>query len=243
MNDRIQVIERAFKILEEIALDTSRPRTVGELAKETGLKIQTLSKIVRTMTVLGYLENVGRKSGYVLGEKFLQLSGGYREFDDLRPLVQPYLKKYAETVGEYISFSVLRGYYKHIVCRIRAKEADPGLRWHFPTEENPFDSLYGICLVARVGRAKQLKFCRKYPLPSFWGEISETEFLAKMKQIAQEECTVLENRRINKTVICCPVSFEGETIGCLGSFMPHASYTPEISRQLRALAAQISRHY
>lgn len=163
MNDRIQVIERAFKILEEIALDTSRPRTVGELAKETGLKIQTLSKIVRTMTVLGYLENVGRKSGYVLGEKFLQLSGGYREFDDLRPLVQPYLKKYAETVGEYISFSVLRGYYKHIVCRIRAKEADPRLRWHFPTEENPFDSLSGICLVARVGRAKQLKFCRKYP--------------------------------------------------------------------------------
>lgn len=126
MNDRIQVIERAFKILEGIALDTSRPRTVGELAKETGLKIQTLSKIVRTMTVLGYLENVGRKSGYVLGEKFLQLSGGYREFDDLRPLVQPYLKKYAETVGEYISFSVLRGYYKHIVCRIRAKEAESG---------------------------------------------------------------------------------------------------------------------
>ena len=117
MNDRIQVIERAFKILEGIALDTSRPHTVGELAKETGLKIQTLSKIVRTMTVLGYLENVGRKSGYVLGEKFLQLSGGYREFDDLRPLVLPYLKKYAETVGEYISFSVLRGYYKHIVCR------------------------------------------------------------------------------------------------------------------------------
>lgn len=64
-----------------------------------------------------------------------------------------------------------------------------------------------------------------------------------MKQIAQEECTVLENRKIDKTVICCPVSFEGETIGCLGSFMPHASCTPEISRLLCALAAQISRHY
>ena len=151
MKDKIQVLERAFHVLELVAQDTERPHTVGELAEMSGLKVQTLSKIVRTMTVLGYLENTGRKSGYIIGEKLLRLAESYRDPDTLRRLVQPHLKFYAEQIGEYICFSVLRGYYKRIVCKIRAKEANPRFQYTFPAEENAFESLSGICLVARSG--------------------------------------------------------------------------------------------
>ena len=148
MNDKIQVLERAFHVLELVAQDTERPHTVGELAELSGLKVQTLSKIVRTMTQLGYLENTGRKKGYVIGEKLLRLSETYRDLDALRRLVRPHLRIYAEQIGEYICFSVLRGYYKRIVCRIRSKKANPRLQYTFPAEENAFDSLSGIALVS-----------------------------------------------------------------------------------------------
>lgn len=125
MKDKIQVLERAFHVLEQIAQEGARPHTVGELAEKSGLKVQTLSKIVRTLTLLGYLENTGRKNGYILGEKLLRLAESYRDPDMLRRLVRPYLKTYAEQIGEYICFSVLRGYYKRIVCKIRAKKPIP----------------------------------------------------------------------------------------------------------------------
>ena len=89
MKDKIQVLERAFHVLEQIAQEGARPHTVGELAEESGLKVQTLSKIVRTLTLLGYLENTGRKNGYILGEKLLRLAESYRDPDMLRRLVRP----------------------------------------------------------------------------------------------------------------------------------------------------------
>ena len=183
MKDKIQVLERAFHVLEQIAQEGARPHTVGELAEESGLKVQTLSKIVRTLTLLGYLENTGRKNGYILGEKLLRLAESYRDPDMLRRLVRPYLKTYAEQIGEYICFSVLRGYYKRIVCKIRAKKANPRLQYTFPAEENAFESLSGIALVSRTPRARQIKFYDRYGTPPLWGKLSREESTPYQKNL------------------------------------------------------------
>ena len=176
MNDKIQVLERAFHVLELVAQDTERPHTVGELAELSGLKVQTLSKIVRTMTQLGYLENTGRKKGYVIGEKLLRLSETYRDLDALRRLVRPHLRIYAEQIGEYICFSVLRGYYKRIVCKIRAKEANPRFQYTFPAEENAITGFFPLSTKKRFSNRILIKRCKVQK--KFWEkrkEISKTE--------------------------------------------------------------------
>lgn len=243
MKDKIQVLERAFHVLELVAQDTERPHTVGELAEMSGLKVQTLSKIVRTMTVLGYLENTGRKSGYIIGEKLLRLAESYRDPDTLRRLVQPHLKFYAEQIGEYICFSVLRGYYKRIVCKIRAKEANPRFQYTFPAEENAFESLSGICLVARSGRERQIKFYDRCGVPPAWGEISKEEYLRKMEALSREEFSLSREIRPGYIIICYPVICDAELIGELGSFMPEAAYSDTVPALLREIAGKIARSY
>lgn len=243
MKDKIQVLERAFHILELIAQETDRAHTVGELAEESGLKVQTLSKIVRTMTLLGYLENTGRKRGYVIGEKLPRLAETYRDPDALRRLVRPYLKLYAEQIGEYICFSVLRGYYKRIVCKIRAKKANPRQQYTFPAEENAFESLSGIALVSRTEPARQLKFYDRYGAPPLWGDISREEYLRKMEQLAGEEYCISREMRSGYVILCYPVICGGELLGELGTFLPEDSYSDAIPELLREIAGRIARNY
>ena len=243
MKDKIQVLERAFHVLEQIAQEGARPHTVGELAEESGLKVQTLSKIVRTLTLLGYLENTGRKNGYILGEKLLRLAESYRDPDMLRRLVRPYLKTYAEQIGEYICFSVLRGYYKRIVCKIRAKKANPRLQYTFPAEENAFESLSGIALVSRTPRARQIKFYDRYGTPPLWGKLSREEYLQKMEQTAGEEFSLSRELRPGYVMVCYPVICEGELLGELGTFMPEESYSEVVPELLHAIAGKIARNY
>lgn len=243
MNDKIQVLERAFHVLELVAQDTERPHTVGELAELSGLKVQTLSKIVRTMTQLGYLENTGRKKGYVIGEKLLRLSETYRDLDALRRLVRPHLRIYAEQIGEYICFSVLRGYYKRIVCRIRSKKANPRLQYTFPAEENAFDSLSGIALVSRTEPSRQLKFYDRYGAPPLWGRISREEYLRKMASLAREEYSISREMRSGYVILCYPVICKRELLGELGTFLPEESYSDAVPELLREIAGRIVRNY
>ena len=86
MADRnsIQVLERAFLILEEIAKSPNTAHTVSQLSGKTGLKVPTVSKIVRTMNSLGYLEFAGRRCGYLLGHKTVELSRFYHDVNPLR---------------------------------------------------------------------------------------------------------------------------------------------------------------
>ena len=243
MKDKIQVLERAFHVLEIVAQDPDRPHTVGELAERCGLKVQTLSKIVRTMTLLGYLENTGRKRGYVIGEKPLRLVESYRDPDALRRLVRPYLKIYADRIGEYICFSVLRGYYKRIVCKIRAKKANPRLQYTFPAEENAFDSLSGIALVSRTEPSRQLKFYDRYGAPPLWGRISREEYLRKMASLAREEYSISREMRSGYVILCYPVICERELLGELGTFLPEESYSDAVPELLREIAGRIVRNY
>lgn len=243
MNDKIQVLERAFQLLEFCALDTSRPHTVGELSEVTGLKIQTVSKIVRTMSVLGYLENTGRKTGYVMGERILRLSEDYHDIDELRRLVFPFLKEYADTVGEYICFSVLRGSRRRIVCKIRGKNADPRYRYSYPAEEEAFASLSGICLVSHLPESRQLKFFQRFGPPPFWGAVSEKEYLRRMKQISSKEFQISDTFMQGQMVISCSVIYGNELIGEIGSFMRLSQYTETALERIRTIAKRISIAY
>jgi len=243
MDDKIQVLERAFQLLEYCALDTSRPHTVGELAQATGLKIQTVSKIVRTMSVLGYLENTGRKNGYVMGERIWRLSEDYQDTDELRRLVLPFLKKYADTVGEYICFSVLRGCHRRIVCKIRGRNANPRYRYTYPAEDNAFASLSGIRLVAHLPESRQLMFFRRFGPPPFWSGISEEEYLRRMRKLSTEEYQLNDTFRPGCMIISCAVMYERELIGEIGSFMPVSQYTETVLEQIRTIAKKISLAY
>jgi DNA-binding IclR family transcriptional regulator len=71
----IQVLHRAFDILELCASDKEKAHTLSEIAEKLQLNPTTCANIIKTMVTRNYLEQVGYKKGYRLGAKAFHLTG------------------------------------------------------------------------------------------------------------------------------------------------------------------------
>ena len=60
----IQVINRAFDILEYIAKDPDKPKALGEIASDLDLNAGTCANIIKTMVARKYLEKIDKQKGY-----------------------------------------------------------------------------------------------------------------------------------------------------------------------------------
>lgn len=102
---RIQSLERAFAILEEI----SRHRdgaTLTDLSRTLGLHTSTLYHLVKTLTALGYLRQGEDSKRYRLGRGMFLLAAACREEVELTNAVKPYLERLAEETGESTHFAI-----------------------------------------------------------------------------------------------------------------------------------------
>src|SRR3546814_13991686 len=79
----IQVLHRAFDILEFIARDNTKAFPLGEIASELGLNHATCANIIKTMVTRNYLEQLGPKKGYKLGYMAYQVVGNSSVDDKL----------------------------------------------------------------------------------------------------------------------------------------------------------------
>ena len=71
----IRSVERTIAVLRAMNEDTiSR---IADLQRRTGLPSATVVRIVETLVSLGFVQNHGRRVGYTLTEKVLELSAGY----------------------------------------------------------------------------------------------------------------------------------------------------------------------
>ncbi|MEX3010676.1 DNA-binding transcriptional regulator [Hoeflea sp. TYP-13] len=74
----IKSVERTLKVLHQL---NRRPiTTIQMLHLDTGLPSPTLVRILETLENLGYVKNVGRRVGYTLTEKIVELSTGFHGF-------------------------------------------------------------------------------------------------------------------------------------------------------------------
>ena len=76
--ENIRSVERTMLVLRE--LNRRSISTIQLLHRETGLPAPTVVRILQTLESLGYAKNVGRRVGYTLTEKIVELSGGFHGF-------------------------------------------------------------------------------------------------------------------------------------------------------------------
>lgn len=237
MADRnsIQVLERAFLILEEIAKSPNTAHTVSQLSGKTGLKVPTVSKIVRTMNSLGYLEFAGRRCGYLLGHKTVELSRFYHDGNPLRRAAAPLLREFKEQFGEYICVSVLLNGKRHLVCAELGTHMVQISSRLYPEVENPCQTVSGRILLSGLPPALQEKFYDRSGLPgSIWPEVkNRTDFLRELKRI--QKLPFLIECPGEAGMAACPVRQGRQVIAALGCFLPEYRFRGE--RRLAILDA------
>jgi len=98
----IQVIERFHKIIEYVAREPEKARTMTELAGVLEVSAPACANIVKTMVHLGYLEKAATGRGYVLGGTpyFLTRKGPYKKY--LSDIARPIMERLAQDINELI---------------------------------------------------------------------------------------------------------------------------------------------
>lgn len=238
--EKIQVIERAFQILELIAAEPNSAHTVSELAGRTGLKVPTVSKIIRTMNLLGYLEFAGRKEGYLLGKKTANLGRFYRDRNPLRRVAMPFLLDFRNRFGEYICVSVLQDAKRYIAaCEISTHTVQVSCRL-YPEVENPCRSVSGRVLMAGLPRDRRERcFERNGPPGKLWEAVENKEdFFRELDRIAGLD--YLLEIESEAAAISFPIRRDGDVIAALGVYVPEYRFQEERRQAILDAMAAIS---
>ena len=88
-DENIQSVARTLEVLR--ALNRKAVGTVRALARETGLPATTVVRILGTLENLGYVRKIGRRAGYVVAGKAVELGAGYHGYPAIHERAGPVL--------------------------------------------------------------------------------------------------------------------------------------------------------
>jgi DNA-binding IclR family transcriptional regulator len=103
----VKSADRVLDLLELLA-GTGRAMTHAELARRTGIPKSSLTHLLRTLVLRGYVEQPGESQQFQLGERAYDLARRGAHSRDLVRLGQPWLVKVMRSTGESAALSVLR---------------------------------------------------------------------------------------------------------------------------------------
>lgn len=102
---RIQSLERAASILEEVARHRDGA-TLSELSRTLGIHTSTLYHLTRTLTGLGYLRTGPDDKRYRIGRGIFQLASACLDEAEQCAAVEPLLDRLAAETGEASHFAI-----------------------------------------------------------------------------------------------------------------------------------------
>lgn len=241
----IQVLDRAFTILEIVSSDPERDWPVGELAQRLGINQTTCTNIVRSLYELGYLESTEGRRGYRLGPMAYNLTrnGPYKRqlVDAARPAVEALVRRIRETA----LVSVLRRTKKVVLFQVDRDDAYQ-LQRDFVERQPPFSTATGRLLVAYLSdRELEALVASEGPPGALWDGI---ENVAELRSACEaiREAGLCEAPAVNGGLmgVGVPIFRASDCVASLGVFMPLDRYSDdhreEVLEHMKRTAAEIS---
>ncbi|MDA4847816.1 DNA-binding transcriptional regulator [Hoeflea poritis] len=148
--ENIRAVERTMLVLRE--LNRRSISTVKLLHHETGLPSPTLVRILETLESLGYVKNVGRRVGYTLTEKIVELSGGFHGFPVIYKRAEKILSDLTDRVLWPAALATLDG--DAMVVRLSTIPRSPLSHTHSTLQKR-------LELLSRAHGRAYLAFCPK----------------------------------------------------------------------------------
>ncbi|MDQ1142612.1 IclR family transcriptional regulator [Pedobacter agri] len=219
----IQVINRAFDILEFIAREPDKPKVLGEIAQALDLNAGTCSNIIKTMMNRKYIEKAEFKKGYILGSAAYNLTGneGYRK--ELIDISRPDMEILTSELNENSELSVLQQDLRMVLLRVKS---DHDVQARTASEKRAYDTAAGRIMLAYLSDSELEAFVQKYGLPETgeWPEIkSLASFFVEISKIRTAGYSIQIS--INQIVgLAVPLFKDEKIIACLGMYMPNYRY-------------------
>lgn len=102
------VLIKAEKILNFLSL-SSKAQPLHVIAKETGMTNSTVSKILTTLEMIGYVNRDESRKTYSLGRTLIKYANQFLANLDISKLAYPYLKELHADLDETVHLSIRQG--------------------------------------------------------------------------------------------------------------------------------------
>jgi len=216
----IQVLHRAFGILESAAADPGRPRALGEIARAAGLNKATCAHILKTLVATGYMEQIAPRKGYRLGPRAYALGGGRAYRPDLVAAAEPALADLAAETRETALLAVLRGDTRYTLCQVDGQR-DVRVRAEPMAARNVYETATGRLLLAfsPVGDVDAFVAGRGLPGEA-WPEVKSADDLGKALAAIRRRRRVVNVTPTHVAGIAAAVVAGGEVVAAVGLFLP-----------------------
>ncbi len=242
----VKVLGKAFKIIEVIASKRGGAVLPGEILKAVAISQPTCIRLLKSLVALGYLAQVSRQKGYILGPLAFWVAGGKGYLHELTATAEPLVRSCAETLGQSVLLATRHEDVRIILCGF---DATPGIKLDYeqPFYNDLFHTVSGRVLLAHAPEAELTRILRKRGVPTSgpWSpKTTEQVFHKEMERI----------RKTGRIVDCqqdrgsgaVPVFQDGVCIAVLGCVWlksdggKEEEFMTTLSETARRLSSRIS---
>lgn len=238
----IQVVVRAIDILEFVAQHKNKPVPLSRIAAHLQINVPTCANIVKTLVDKNYLENAGRKQGYILGVNLFRLTGNVSYNQDLVQESKDIMDELASKLNETCLLGVIRNN-KRII--LHEAKSDQDLQVRTRIESDIYPTATGRVLIAFLPEKEREKLIDAIglPEPEVWPGIKTREDLANALQKIRKEQFVQTLSSKHIVGIAVPLMKKNQAVAALSIFLPESRFSPthreNIFKQLFRAAKKI----
>jgi DNA-binding IclR family transcriptional regulator len=212
MLNMIQVVKRAFRILDVLHAETAL--SLQELSRRTGIKKTTLHNIVSTLAGLAVVRNEGG-GVYRLGPELKRLAGEALSPARLAEVAAPELDRFCQKSCETVILTMLVGLDLKVVAERRSMQAIV-VRPETYREGSLYEWATGHVLLADAGAETVAALVEAHGLPdkSTWPEATGSNRLAMaLEEIRRESYAERVDQEATTRSLAVPVTEVGKVQG------------------------------
>jgi IclR family transcriptional regulator, KDG regulon repressor len=230
----VQVIIKAFDILELVAQRNGQAISLTEISAELQLNQATAANIIQTLGAKGYLEHIGKKKGYRLGPSAFRLTNEVAYEQDLVNAAREPMEILTEKTNETCLLGILRNYKRYILHNVNCNQ---DIQVQIRSERNVYETASGRLLIAYLSEKERERFLQYNGLPdkTLWEEAStHSGFEDALFKIRSEEIS-MTNFNNHLVGFAVPIFAQKKVIAGLSIFLPE--YRCDEANQKKIIAS------
>ncbi|ACM61456.1 IclR family transcriptional regulator [Caldicellulosiruptor bescii] len=231
--NRVQSIERAFEIIEALAVEP-RGLTVSELSERLSLHKTTVHRILQTLLQRGYVQKDRHNLRYKLGVKFVEISSIYLNNIELKTEAHPYLRELVKMLNVTVHLAILDEFdvvYIDKVEQVNSIRLYSSIGKRVPA----YCTALGKVLLSKYQDHEIKKILKSIELkPYTQNTITDPEILLNEIILARERGWAVDNQELQPSIRCiaAPIyDYRNEIIAAISISAPVNILPPEMDEE------------
>ncbi len=159
----VQVLLKAFDILELVAQRKGQPISLTEISDELQINQATAANIINTIVSKNYLEHIGKKKGYRLGVEAYRLTNAVAYEQDLINAAREPMEKLTTKLNETSILGILQNHKRFILHVVNSNQ---DIQVQIRSERNVYETASGRLLLAYLSEKELERFLQINGLPN-----------------------------------------------------------------------------